>query len=367
LDLGRVLIAMGKRQMGEALIQNVLVSAKKVHDRPMVIHALHRLSAAAWFNGDLEQAERLASEGLMSAVGPELAQCKAEMLMTISVVQASRGQLAAATSGLTEAVSIFQGLRYKRERALCLCNLAELLTWQSDLGEAIRRCTEGAALARDVLFGQCEAFAHRVRATALMEAGDEAGAAQDLGIALATCMRHGLDDEMLATRFQAGRLALHRGMVDDAVRELQLALDAAIKRDTESYAPVVRATLARAFALQGRPEVAQPLLDAVEPVIETLALPRQTELMLAVAEACHTLNQQDTARHLARQAAQQAAIRGFRAWALQGRVLLVQLTTGEEREKAKMEARALADMVGETLSDELGVSFEAKIRACFDT
>ena len=85
------------------MIDEVIDLARANGDRRTVIEGLRRQAMFAWERGDVSTCEHLANEGLVSATGSELDECRAGILVVLTAVQGERGQLAAATSGLAEA------------------------------------------------------------------------------------------------------------------------------------------------------------------------------------------------------------------------------------------------------------------------
>ena len=124
LDLGTTLRRLGLEEEGEAMVQAVLAGARAGGDRRVIVDALHRLAVFAWDRGDLDTCQSLAAQALRSAQGPEMQQSRANIHNALAAVHATRGQLAAATSGLAEAGEIHRALGNKRAEAVALGNQA---------------------------------------------------------------------------------------------------------------------------------------------------------------------------------------------------------------------------------------------------
>jgi tetratricopeptide (TPR) repeat protein len=357
LRLGQCKRRMGRFDEGEEMVRHILTQARLDGDRRLIIDALRCLAGFAFEDSDLDRCERYATEGLVSATGPKLAPERAEILIALSAVQASRGQLAAATDGLTEAEGLLRGLRNKRSTALVLGNLAEMLNWQGRFGEAIQRSTDGLERAAEVLFVSGEGFLHRVRGVAYFDAGDLNTAAAELETSLEACEQVGDVGEIVAVRYFLSRLCLRRGKAEQALEHLDVGLQSAETADAERYAPALRATLARALCVTGELDRAEQILTDLGAELADLHLPRRTQVQLNMAAAWAALGLSEEALPLAREAARVAGSRGFRTWALKARVLLSELADGDEAEHARSEAAALARDLLDALPAGLAGSF----------
>ncbi len=360
LDLGSVLRRLGLHEEAEAVVQSVLGGAQAVGDEATECDALHRLAVFAWETGDLDACERLSADGLALADGPDRRASRAQILIALAAVQASRGQLGAATGGLEEAGGLLTELRNKRSGSVVMGNLAELLVWQGRYGAAIERAEAGLELARDALFREGEAFLLRVRASARFHAGLLDYAEEDVRAALVIGEELGVSADLVAARYALGRLALRRGQVDQAVEHLRGGLRAAQEADPESYGPTLRATLAHARCLQGEVADAEQLLAEVQAMMGALHLPRRTQVLLVMGEAWTALNQIDAALAVARQAALVASSRGLLTWALRARMLLAQIGPPAEAEQAAEEAARLAQRIALGLPPALAARFRAQ-------
>ena len=360
LDLGSVLRRLGHTEEAEAVVQSVLGGAEAQGDDATACDALHRLAVFAWESGDLDACQRLASEALARADGPDRRQSRAQVLIALAAVQASRGLIGAATRGLEEAGGLHAELRNKRSGAVVMGNLAELLVWQGEYGAALERAEAGLELARDALFREGEAFLLRVRASARFHAGllDEADA--DLLASLAIGEELGVSADLVAARFARGRLALRRGQVEAAVEQLRGGLRAAHEADPERYGPTLRATLAHARCLQGETADAEVLLGEVQAELGGLHLPRRTQVLLVMGEAWTAMGQLDAALTCARQAALVASSRGLRTWALRARALMSQIAPPDEADEAARDAARLAQQLAAELPPALSARFRAQ-------
>ncbi|MCK6505601.1 protein kinase [Myxococcota bacterium] len=251
VQYGITLRRLDRATEGEEVIRSVLVDARQRHDRRLELRALHALAGAAWARGDLEGCERLASQGLVGTTDPEMAEGRAGILLALTAVQASKGQLAAAVAGLSEAEELLRGLREKKTRASVLCNLSEVLHWKGELVAAEARGAEALSLARDLVYRVVEVSALRCRAMARLDLGELGPARLDLEHGLAIARELGMAEEEVPIRFHLARVALKEE--DPATAEVHLvaARAAAGRADPESFGPSVAALLARALAQQG--------------------------------------------------------------------------------------------------------------------
>lgn len=362
LRMGECIRRLGRDQEAEELIQHLLTQARAAGDRPTIVEALRRLATFAFEEGDFERCERYATEGLVAAVGPKLAAARAGILIALSVTQASRGELAAATSGLSEAEDILRKLRRKRATSIVLGNLAELLLWQGRHADALARLDEGLKRAADVLYVGGEAFLLRVKGVALFHVGDLDGATAALHRSLKACREVSDRGEMAAVHYSLAHIALRRGKVDEALATANEGLEFAALQDTEDYAPVLQVVRARALCAQGKSTEGKEALEAVVSDLDSLFLPRRTQVELEAAHVWAALGYLDRALPLARKAAHIASSRGFQSWALQARLLLSEIAPEAEAEAACAEAAVLARSLVEGLAPEQVKAFRRQPR-----
>lgn len=350
---GVILRRQGEARRGEELLREVLVAARRRHDRRVELRALHALAGAAWAEGDLEGCERLASQALIGAQGPEMAEGRAGILLALTAVQASKGQLALAVAGLSEAEELLRSLREKKTRASVLCNLSEVLCWRGELLAAEARAEEARLLARGVAYRVVEASALRCRALARLELGDLAAAARDLEDARELAQRMALVEEEVPIRFLLGRLELKRGDPLAAEMHLAAAATAACLADPERYAPGIATQLARAQAERGRVDAARASLLRGEQGADQLHAPRRTELLLMRASVWRVLGDGPRALALARQGVELAERYELRTWEMHGHSLVAVLAEdGAEAERARERGAGLARAMLAHLSPE---------------
>lgn len=335
-DLGRAI----------SLSEGALKAARSTHDREAVAMALHELASFAWDAGDLDRTERLAQEGLVLAVGDDMAQIRGELLLALTAVQAARGSLTLAARGLIEAEGLFQLLGRKSIRTLALCNLAEMLIWQGQLSGAISRAEEALSIANEVDYRVGQVVARRIRAEAWLELGHVDQAREEMAQALAEAAEIDLTTEMIGARHGLARLAAARQDAADTEAHVSVARTLAQRQDPERYAPALVALKAWACAFTGDVDDASRMLAQVERTLEKLQVPRRCQVMLSAAQAHAALGSSADAHRLAFEAAGLAGSRGFRLWDLQARWLLAQVTEDPSasagwRQEAVERARSL--------------------------
>jgi eukaryotic-like serine/threonine-protein kinase len=359
VDLAHVLTLLQKYDEAEALAQEALEDSRRLHQREGVAEALLGMAALAWAQGRIEDVERLAHEGLLVAQGGALQAQRAELLLAITAAQATRGHLASATSGLTEAEGIFRELRRKRHRCLALSNLAELLTWQGEPAQARQRAHVAVQIATDLDYKLGRVTAQRAMGVASLDLGQVDQARDALLDALLLARQIAVSEEILACLVGLCRLHLERGEHAQAARQARMGLEAAASRDPERYAPLVRAHLAMALA-DTRPDEAREALAAAEALLSDLPLPRRTQVQLAMAHAFCALGDDTRALRHARVVLQTAGSRGFRLLSLEARALMARLTEGEERATHRAVGRDLARDFTAGLSESLRRAFRQR-------
>jgi hypothetical protein len=341
LKLATVLRRRGRYADSRLFAEQALEASRRLHHREGVADALHCMAALAWSEGNLDACERLANEGLLVAQGPHLADRRAELLLALTTAQATRGHLAAATSGLTEAEGIFRELRMKRPRCLALANLAELLTWQGEPLQARQRAHVAVELAAELDYRLGRTAALRAMAVAALDLGllDEAEAG--LRDALGMAREIDLPEEILASLVALTQLALERGEPDRARSLGAEAIAVVARRDPERFLPLLQALLARAEAPADR-TAARLLADTAERALSELPVPRRTQVQLAIAQARVATQELEQARRTARLVLQTAGSRGFRLISLEARALLAHLADGEEQRMHRAVGQELA-------------------------
>ncbi|MEC8192644.1 MAG: protein kinase [Myxococcota bacterium] len=361
LDRGVALKRLGREDAGRRMIEDVMVAARAQGNRKTVIEALRRQSLFAWERGDLATCERLATQGLLSSEGDELESSRAGLLIVLTAVQAERGQYAAAVTGLEECCAIFDRLRNKRALCVSLCNLAELVLSQGQIGAGLEHGRQALEMATDVDFHVGMAGALRVLGMAQMDAGCIDAAGNSLTRALAFAESEaGID--RVATRFLCGRLALRMGDPSGSRVHLNAGLLAAQSGDPESYTPMLVAMRARADIIAGDDEQGRSGLAEATQLLGSGAVPRQSQVMVVMALAHQALDETEAALELARDAAHLAAQRGYRLWELVAQSIVAVCTDGAAAQSARNRARSIAEEISGHIPPEFQASFLARPR-----
>jgi tetratricopeptide (TPR) repeat protein len=356
LQLSRTMRRRGDHDGALEEAREALKLARRLHFRRGVAEALHNLAVLAWKDGDLEQCEALANEGLLVAQGPQLATERARLLLAHAISQATRGQLASATRGLMEAEGLFRELRMKHPRVLVQSNIAELLLWQGDPEEAWSRADEALKTAEALGYRLGVIVCLRQRGVANLDLGRYDEAQDDLHTVMAAGAEIAQWEEVIAGSVALTQLAVERSDPTGALSHAAVGLDASLHRDPERFLPWLQALIARALARR-RPLQAWQLLQTVEDAIPTLHTPRQMQVRLAAAWAWITLGDTERAIEHANEVVTNPRARSFRLLNLEARALLAAHTTGETARRHQQVgaelARDFADALPIATNEEL--------------
>ncbi|MBX2797165.1 MAG: protein kinase [Myxococcales bacterium] len=351
LRLATVLRRRGKHEDSRTFAEVALEASRRLHHREGIAESLHCMAALAWSEGDLDACERLANEGLQVAQGSQLADRRAELLLALTAAQATRGHLAAATSGLTEAEGIFRELRMKRPRCLALSNLAELLMWQGEPLQARQRAHIAAELSKEVDYKLGRATALRAMSVAAHDLGLYEEAEGGLSQALQIARSIELPEEVLSCLTALTHLAVEQDQISKVRQYGRRAVDVAQRGDPERLLPLLWVDLARAEASVDRLK-AKELIDRASATLPELPLPRRTQVELALAWAYVAVRDHVLARTSARSVIQTAGSRGFRLMSLEARALMTSLTQGDDQQTHRAVGQDLArDFVGRLAPD----------------
>ena len=356
LSLATSLRRRGRHKESRRYAEQALEHSRKLHYREGVADALHCLAALAWSDGDLDLCERTANEGLLVAQGSQLSDRRAELLLALTAAQATRGHLAAATAGLTEAEGIFRELRKKRPRCLALANIAELLTWQGEPLQARQRAHVAVQVARELDYKLGLAAATRALGVAALDLGLLEEAEERLVEALGIAEEIDLPEEIVACRVALAHLALDQDDTRAAGKHARLGIEVAERRDPERFLPMLRAHLAAASA-QKRPKEAELQIEQAVTALPSLPVPRRTQVQLALARACLDLGNREAARKHALAVLQTAGSRGFRLMTLEARAFAATLCEEEEARAHRTAGQDLARDFTSGLSPEMASGF----------
>jgi serine/threonine protein kinase len=339
--LATVLRRRDKHSESWLVAEQALEESRKLHYRRGVAEALHCMAALAWSESNLDDCERLANEGLVVAQGTQLAEQRAELLLALTAAQATRGHLASATSGLTEAEGIFRELRKKRHRCLALANIAELLTWQGEPLQARQRAHVAVQVATDLDYKLGRTAALRAMGVAAIDLGLYEEAQQVLRDALETAREIQLPEEILACLVALTHISVEQNNLTNALDYATMGMQTASKRDPERFLPLLSAHLARAHAGEDQEEAKQ-LLQSAASVTPELPVPRRSQTQIALTWAYLAVGDTEAARKQARSVLQLAGSRGFRLVSLEARALMTQISTGEEQATHRAVGQELA-------------------------
>jgi tetratricopeptide (TPR) repeat protein len=359
--LSKVLARLDEPERAREQAQLALFEARGTQERRAVAEALYACCAIAWEEGRLDEVQRLASEGLL-LTGNDVAleELRGELMLAETAVQAANGQLALATSGLTEATAIFERTGKKATHCVALCNLGEMLMWQGRLLEAREATNRALRIADDIRYRVGRAAAYRVRGEVMLELGLLERAQSDVTEALAESSALSVHQEMVACRYSLARLARRQGQVTEVASHVAIARNLAHRKDPERYLAALLALAAWVCGNQNERTDALRMLDRAEATLDSLPVPRRAQVMVGAAEAYAALHEPARAQRLAAEAAGLARSRGLRLLDLEARLLLARLVDEPQTASWRAEARALAEAFEAELTPELAKAFHTR-------
>jgi len=343
LNLGQALARSGDTESGIARMRKVLKRARAADDQVVVIDALHYLATIAWQDGDLDRCALLAGQGLLVANGPEFRESRAKVLLALTAVQATRGQIGAAISGLKEASVILEDLGRKRTRIPVLCNLGELLMWRGELVKALSHTEAALASSREILHLEFEETALRMRAMIHLELGEFDEAERDLLTSLLLAEEVGIPEDILTARFYLGLTHIRQGRSELAQTQLTMALATHKGSDPESYRPCVQALLAWCWCALDRTEAARTSLRELSESLGDMHRPKRSLVLLLMSDAHEALGESLEALSCAQESDRIATRDGMKLLALRARSRVYRLTP--QQVSARRTARGLAEEV----------------------
>jgi len=356
VELARVLRALGDLDAAEREAQAALLQARGRHDRALNARALLALSGIAWARGDLDTAEARAQEGLVGA-GTQTA-ARASLLLALTAVQASRGMLASAASGLGEAQLLLHELGMREKRSIALGNLAEVLLLQGDLAGASQHASDALAEAAAGGSRLGEIQARTVRGAVALAAGARVEARGDLTLALTTAKALSAARESVAPLLHLARIALLEQDHKGALKLLDQAEVALRQGDPERLRYAHLALRALVFARQGAAALGRKLATEIDAALPSLPMYRRVPVQLDLATTLVALGDRPAAVEAYRQASQLASLRGFRLAMVEALAGLVREANDDDTRR-----RARADL--QLWSEELARAVPARWRASF--
>jgi tetratricopeptide (TPR) repeat protein len=358
IHYARALRVTGDLDRAAAEVASCLERARDLHDRAAVSEGLLVLAGIAWARGELDACERNAQEGLVLATGPTLVGARAHLLLALTAVQASRGELASAASGLNDAQALFRDLRMRPARALALANLAEVLLGQGDPGGAWENATDALQEAEEAGHRLGESAAHGIRGLAALRAGAREVARTELEASLAAARALGVQSELAVPAWQLARLDLEEGEPEVALVTVGTAATAARLGDPEHYGPAIEALRAQALARTDEPAAARAVIATVDGQLGGLPMLRRAQVMLDLARAVALLGDAAPALVRAREVWHLCSVRGFRLFALDGLLLMESLVDDvAERTRIRADLRTQAREVAATLPSDWQIPF----------
>lgn len=314
MRLARVLRTAGQVDQADQLITDHLPRARALGEREAIAEGLLARAHIAWSRGDLDKVEQYAQEGLLQA-GTHHPRARADLLLAATAVQAGRGQLASAATGLHEAQTLYRDLRMHGMRANALANLAEVELGQGDPVSAWEHGADALAETEAEgpgFEGAPGVGARMIRGLAAMELGAWAEARAELEGARARAAAMGLNGTLLSLAVHLARARLAQGEPAEALKVLSDPEGTFEKGDPERFLAVAAALRARAYTALRDPTKARYWLAQAESMLAQLPPQRRVETALDMARALERLGDAAGALPLAQSAARLAQTRGFR-------------------------------------------------------
>ena len=313
MRLARVLRTAGQVDQADQLITEHLPRARALGEREAIAEGLLARAHIAWTRGDLDKVEQYAQEGLLQA-GTQHPRARADLLLAATAVQAGRGQLASAATGLQEAQMLYRDLRMHGMRANALSNLAEVELGQGDPVSAWEHGADALAETEAEgpgFEGAPGVGARMIRGLAALELDGHGGAAGLAG-ARSRAETLGLTGALLQLAVHLARARLAQGEAAEALAVLADPAGAFEKGDPERFVAVAAALRARAYTALRDPTKARHWLAVAESMLAQLPPQRRVETALDMARALERLGDAAAALPLAQSAARLAQTRGFR-------------------------------------------------------
>ena len=297
----------------------------------------------------------------MHATGPTLARARADLLLALTAVQASRGHLQVASTGLRDAERLYQDVGARGLRAAALANLAEVELGQGESSAAWQHGSAALEEARASGRGPGEVAALRILGAAALQLGDLEEASRHLELARERAKELEIGTELVAIHYLVARVRLAAGEARAALRALDLAQLDAKDGDPEHYLPAIAAARACSLALVGEPEAARAAIAMAEAALVGLPALWRAQATLEVAQAHVYLGDAERGLALALSAGQAATVRGFRMLALESLVLAAAACPDPaERARLLAEARRMQTAMAAALPARWAPAFRSR-------
>ena len=325
IGLGLMALNLNQLDIGERRFQQVLNEAEECSDIPVMLTCFHYICALAWQKGDLQKCQAVAQLGLSQTQKGDLSVARAQILLSLSAVQATNGKLQEAEENMEEAASIFSKLMRKEKNATVLCNLSEVQIWQGKFSKAIQNTEIALRLSKNTMFRSGEAHAHLTLTMALYALGIYERAIPHISECLRITKDSGLSDYRIPCQYLLALIHTRLKNYNTAEQHVTDAILLCEEGDPERHLPLLRAIRAEILIHLNNTKEALQIILFVEEELEDLPWPRRLETMLTIARIRNILNQQNSAQTLARFVNKHAVSRSLWKTSLESLSLLLQI------------------------------------------
>jgi tetratricopeptide (TPR) repeat protein len=267
----------------------------------------------------------VAKLGLSLTQKGDISAARAQILLSLSAVQATNGKIQEAEYNMEEAASIFSKLMRKEKHATVLCNLSEIQIWQGKFAQAIKNTEKALNLSRNTMFRSGEAHAHLSLGMAMKALGLYERAIPHISECIRIGKDSGLNDYRIPCQYLYTKvhtqLKNHKASEKHVIDGILLCEEG----DPERHLPSLRALRAEQLIILGNSKEAQQIIHFVEEDIHDLPWPRRLETMLFIARSRKLLKQNKSAQALARFINKHAVQRGLWKTSIASLQLLLEL------------------------------------------
>ncbi len=219
---GSALTMIGKGSKGEAVLQKVFASAKRLDNRRLQALALSELGTACSRRGDVEGARRFYAQALALYVSLGLERPAASIAGHLAEVEFEAGDTAAALERAEEARAGHAATRNRRSEAADLSNMAAYLVALDCLDDARAYALQALDAARDVRSPVLSAFVLQ-------------------HFAAIASLQHTLDDHPLGRKLEQAAMLL--GFIEARLRSLGARRDYTERQEHERVVAVLKSAL----------------------------------------------------------------------------------------------------------------------------
>jgi len=335
MGLGLMALNLNQLDIGERRFQQVLNEAEVRKDTPVMLTCFHYICALAWQKSDLQKCEAVARLGLAQTKPGDLSTARAQILLSLSAVQAANGRLQEAEENMSEAALIFSRLMRKEQNATVLCNLAELQIWQGKFSQAMQKTEKALSLSRNTMFRSGEAHAHLSLAMAFYSLRLFERAIPHVTESLRISKDSRLSDYHIPCQYWFARIHMKLQNLKAAEQHIIDGILLCDEGDPEHHFLALRALRARVMIRMGNLKEAQRLISFIEEEINILPWPRKLDTMLSIAHARKQLKQNRSAQALARFINKHAVLRGLWRTSIEALLLLIDINPQDAAAKAQ--------------------------------